>query len=170
MFSDGIPPKGHLICSSVSSRMMSLKIQSPLFLGSVKTHVPVSLTTPREKKVKKKSTTDTWTWEKENERMRVFCCNFPSCWFLGAAIWNLWTGDSHQPSRLGHTALAINGASFGGGAAATLSGPNKPYQTAVQPAFSAKWKCLEPQRWHSAQSLACLPPFLLPSPPLKFGH
>lgn len=41
-------------------------------------------------------------------------------------------------------ALAINGAGFGGGAAAALSGPNKPYQTAVQPAFSAKWKCSEP--------------------------
>lgn len=41
------------------------------------------------------------------------------------------------------TALATNGASFGGGAA-TLSGPNKPYQTAAQPACSTKWKCLEP--------------------------
>lgn len=43
------------------------------------------------------------------------------------------------------TTLAKNGASFGeGAAAAALSGPNKPYQTALQPAFSAKWKCLEP--------------------------
>lgn len=42
------------------------------------------------------------------------------------------------------TTLAKNGASFGEGAAAALSGPNKPYQTARQLAFSAKWKCLEP--------------------------
>ena len=54
-FSDAIPPKGQLICSSVSSRMMSLRLKSLLFLGSVKTDVPVSLTTPRKKKkVKKK--------------------------------------------------------------------------------------------------------------------
>lgn len=56
-------------------------------------------------------------------------------------------------------ALAINGASFGGGAAAALSGPNKPYQTAVQPAFSAKWKCLEPNAGSQPTALPCLPPF-----------
>ena len=61
------------------------------------------------------------------------------------------------PGAQGHTVLAINGASFGGGAAATLSGPNKPYQTAVQPAFSTKWKCLEPNAGTQPKaSPACL--------------
>lgn len=67
-------------------------------------------------------------------------------------------------------ALAINGASFGGGAAAALSGPSKPYQTAVQPAFSAKWKCSEPNAGTQPTALPAFLLFLLPSPPLKFGH
>lgn len=55
-------------------------------------------------------------------------------------------------------ALAVSDASFGGGAAATLSGPSKPYQTAVQPAFSAKWRCSEPS---AGTQPAASPAFLL---------
>lgn len=55
-----------------------------------------------------------------------------------------WGFSSAFPGRK-DIVVAINGASFGGGAVtAALSGPNKPYQTALQPAFCAKWKRLEP--------------------------